>query len=80
MLQRGFTCIAPAGINACSEGPQPAAALCCAALCCAGPVILVVDCPSEAFVPALIASPDLAKWTTPEHKDKGQGWAMRGVE
>ncbi len=45
----------------------------------AGPVVLVVDCPSAAFVPALVASPQLNKWATEEAaREKGEGgWGAR---
>lgn len=35
-----------------------------------GPVVLVVDCPSPAFLPALTSAPGLARWTQGEEADR----------
>ncbi|GAB4820364.1 hypothetical protein N2152v2_007410 [Parachlorella kessleri] len=35
-----------------------------------GPVILVVDCPSQEFVEGLVSAPALARWAHPENRDK----------
>ena len=43
---------------------------------CAGPVVLVVDCPSAAFLPALAAAPQLKDCSSGSKRDKGEG---RGV-
>lgn len=53
----------------------------------AGPVVLVVDCPSEAFVAPLTSSPALNHWAKPENRSKGEKkrglgrcWGSQAVE
>ena len=41
------------------------------ALVLAGPVVLLVDCPSDEFLPALLASKDLLAWQEEEARSKG---------
>lgn len=38
----------------------------------AGPVVLVVDCPSAAFLPALTAAPLLSECATGAKRDRGE--------